>query len=312
MIDFALIGVADDRHHLFVHPVERRRAGVHVVGFSEPDASARSDFALLHPIPAFDDHRELLATARPSMVAITSPISDTPGMIIDALAAGVDVIIAPPVTTSTTDVSTLLDAVADSGRRLAVVHTWRNHPAARLARELIDQSRLGRVEGILLDAAESVSDEDLAAATREVLDLYRWFTGVTAGSVTAPPPAPPAEGEEGQLIMTVRGSGPDGDAACEVVRHRGPAETPLLVQVIGDSGAVAWEVGSGRFRSMIGEKVSPVIAAGLPGDPAQWVLTDLVRRPRPTTAAEELWTTRLTLLAGESVQSDGAPSDWQL
>jgi hypothetical protein len=63
---------------------------------------------------------------------------------------------------------------------------------------------------------------------------------------------------------------------------------------------------------MIGEKVSPVIAAGLPGDPAPWVLTDLIRRPRPTTAAEELWTTQLTLLADDSARQDGAPLDWKL
>jgi hypothetical protein len=75
---------------------------------------------------------------------------------------------------------------------------------------------------------------------------------------------------------------------------------------------VAWEVGSGRFRSMIGDRSSPVIACGLPGDPAEWVLTDLVRRPRPTSALEELLTTRICLLADESARQGGGPLDWRL
>lgn len=309
MIKFALVGVADDRHRLFVHPVRRRRAGVQVVGFSEPDESARADFTVLHPVPAFAGHRELLATAEPSMIAVAGPADTTPGVILDALAAGVDVIVAPPVATSLDGLTALADAAAESGRRLAVVHSYRHHPTARLARELIDQGRLGRIQGVTLEAAESVTAEALAAATREVLDLYRWFTGATAGSVTGPSADDDAEQ---QLLITVQGQGPDGDAVCEVVRHRGAAETPLVVQVIGDDGAVAWEVGSGRFRSMIGDQTSPVIACGLPGDPAEWVLTDLVRRPRPTTVLEELMTTRLCLLADESDRQGGVALDWRL
>src|SRR5690606_33162897 len=67
MIDLGLAGVAGDRHRLFLEPFRRRRAGVRVVGFSEPDATARDDFAVLHPAPAFADHREMLTRAGPTM-----------------------------------------------------------------------------------------------------------------------------------------------------------------------------------------------------------------------------------------------------
>ncbi len=315
MIKFALVGVADERHRLFVHPVQRRRAGVRAVGFSEPDEAARSDFALLHAIPAFADHRELLATAEPSMVAIAGPADETPGLILDALAAGVDVIVAPPVTTSSACLAALDEAAAESGRRLAVVHTYRTHPTVRLAREMIEQGRLGQVREVVLDAAESVAEDELAAATREVLELFRWFTGATAGTVSSPDAASglrQTDDVDEQLIMTVQAQGRAGDVRCEVVQARGVALSPFLVQVIGDRGAVTWEVATGRFRSVIEGRPSPMIACGLPDDPAQWVLTDLVRRPPPTTVAEELWTTRLCVLAGESTQRGGAPVDWRL
>ncbi|WP_152365947.1 Gfo/Idh/MocA family protein [Microlunatus speluncae] len=315
MINFALVGVADDRHRLFVHPVERRRAGVRAVGFSEPDERARADFSVLHTIPAFADHRELLATAEPTMVAVAAPAGDTTRVIIDALAAGVDVIVAPPVTVSAAGLDSLVDAAADSGRRLAVAHTYRNQAAVRLAREMIDQGRLGRVRQVILDAGESVSERELAAATLEALDLFRWFTGVTAGSVTSPDEASglrQTEDVDEQVIMRVDGRATAGPARYEVVRSRGLDLTPFLIQVTGDRGTATWEVDTGNFRSVLRDRTSPLIPTGLPDDPSPWVLTDLVRRPRPTTTAEELWTTRIAVLAGESARQGGSTLDWRL
>lgn len=319
MIDFALVGVADGRHRLFVHPVERRRAGVHVVGYSDPDETARAEFAVLHAIPAFADHRELLVQASPSMIAIAAPATATTGVILDALGAGVDVIVAPPMASSVLELDELADAADRSGRRLAVVHTYRNHPAPRLARELLDQGKLGRVQQVVLEVAAEVSDDALAEATREVFDLYRWFTGVTSGTVSSPTGQPAGDsgdsgepGESGErVIMSVAGEGPDGAAACEVVRHGAAAGTTLVVHLIGDQGAVAWEVGNGRFRSMIGDRPSAVIACGRPADEAQWVLTDLIRRPLPSTVAEQLLSTRISLLAAESARQGGVELEWR-
>ncbi|MFC7620226.1 Gfo/Idh/MocA family protein [Microlunatus sp. GCM10028923] len=344
MIDFALVGVADQRHRLFIHPVERRRAGVHVVGYSEPDETARAEFAVLHETPAFADHRELLEQARPSMIAVASPAAATFEVVRDALAAGVDVIVAPPLTGSLAELDQLADAATSAGLRLAVVHTYRNHPAVRLARELVDQGRLGRVREVVLEVAGEVSDADLAGASRETLELYRWFTGASEGTVTGgaaagepgrsvAEPAQPVGGAapsvngfvqaadgsvqtvgepEEQVIMTVRGTGPDGDSGCEVVRHPGTAGTALVVQLIGDEGAAAWEVRNGGFRSITGDRPSPVIACGLPADEPQWVLTDLVRRPAPSTVAEQLLSTRISLLVAESGRQGGAELEWRL
>ncbi|GAB3743097.1 Gfo/Idh/MocA family protein [Microlunatus parietis] len=316
MIDFALVGVADERHRLFVHPVERRRAGVHVVGYSEPDETARAEFAVLHETPAFAGHRELLDGAKPTMIAVASPVEVTAEVVRDALAAGVDVIVAPPLTGSLAEVDRLAEAATAGGRRLAVVHTYRNHPAFRLARELFDQGRLGRIREVVLEAAAEVADDALAAATREVLELFRWFTGVTEGTVTGGVGAGTTVRQTGEteelVIMSVRGSGPDGDALAEVIRHPSAAGDTVVVQLIGDEGAVAWEVGNGRFRSMIGDRPSAVIACGLPADEAQWVLTDLIRRPAPSTVAEQLLSTRISLLADESARQGGAELRWRV
>lgn len=311
MIDFALVGVADGRHRLFLHPVERRRAGVHVVGYSEPDETARAEFAVLHETPAFTDHRELLDAAKPTMIAVASPAAATFGIVRDALAAGTDVIVAPPLTAALTELDQLAEAATAAGRRLDVVHTYRNHPAARLARELYDQGRLGRLREVVLEVAGEVSDEAVAGATLEVLELFRGFTGATAGTVTAGVGQPLGDAEE-QVTLSVRGSGPDGDVVCEVVRHPPAAGTTLVVQLIGDQGAVAWEVGNGRFRSMIDDRPSAVIACGLPADEPQWVLTDLIRRPVPSTVGEQLLSTRISLLAAESARQDGAELEWRV
>jgi len=318
MIDLGLAGVAGDRHRLFLEPFRRRRAGVRVVGFSEPDATARDDFAVLHPAPAFADHREMLTRAGPTMIAIADAGEATGVIARDALAAGADVIIAPPLVVPPGRLDDLAALATRYGRRLTMAYGHRNHPAARLARELVGQGRLGQVRRLVLDVSAAVPDERTTVAAAEVLDLFRRLTGVTGGTVSGSVGVRADGDAEQEVVMTVTGTGPSGEVSCAVVRQTGPvdreapAESPYLIRLAGESGEVAWEVTTGRFRSVIEEVVSPVISAGLPGDPAPWVLTDLIRRPEPSTPGQELLPTRLCLLAEESTQRGGAALEWRL
>lgn len=322
MIRVGLIGAADPRHRWFLAAAERRRAGIRIADFSEPDAALRQELAWRYSLPGQPDHRALLAMSAPSLVAVAQR-SDAGQAVIDALRHGADVVAAPPVCDTLSGLETIAGLV-ESGRRVTAAHTYRGHPASRLAKELIDSDRLGRVELVALLAASDRDQRELRRAVLEGLDLFLWLTGATSGAISAVTARHPARREDlpetraafGELTMIATATNPTGqaDVIFEVRKRPNAAETPEeVIQIVGTTGAMEWDVRTGLLRSALDGADPVAVSCGRLDQTAEWVLNNLLRRSRPViSTAHSLATTRMLLLAERSRQLDGKPQAWQL
>lgn len=281
-IALALIGVTEPRHRWFLAAAERRRAGVRVVGFSEADADARASCELRTGLAGYADPLSLMQAIAPELVAITGG-PDPAAVALEIVRAGVDVLLTPTAAISPTALDALLDAARTSGRRVSPVHTYRSHPASRLAKELLVSGRLGRLELVSLVLPSAVVGEAAAEVVVEVLDLFGWLTDEHAELVTRAVHPDPADTDFGELIMVVEPN--DTTEVVIEIRRGGDAKAPVL-QVVGDQGAVEWDIQTGLFRSALADKPPVTVSAGRPAGQPDWVLNHLIRAARlePTTA----------------------------
>lgn|GEM_PF-3527872 len=314
MIRLGLIGVADPRHRLFLAALLRRRAGVRVVGLGEADPALREEFAVAHDVPAWADHRELLTAARPSLVAVAVP--DPGPVVIDALGAGADVLVAPPVCLRSDELAAIGESVRTTGRRVTAVATHRGHPAARTAKELVDAGRLGRPDLVTVIIGPQHDAERLPVTIGEAIDLFGWLTGARPGAARAVSADQAAVDDDphdatafGQLIMTVDGKAGGGTAVLEVRCRPDVAASSTIVQVAGADGAVEWDVGSGLLRSAVNGKEPVTVACGPFREPAEWVLNSLLRKPHPEIGTDETLASAASWLALAGAPGDLPPGD---
>lgn len=320
MIRIGLIGAADPRHQWFLAAAERRRAGVQIADFSEPAAALRKELAWRYELPGRPDHRALLAAAVPSLVAVAQESGAGPA-VLNALGHNADVLVAPPVCDTLAELEAIAKLVPESGRRLTAAHTYRGHPASRLAKELIDTGRLGRVEVVALLAAADGDEPELRRATLEGLDLFLWLTGASSGTISAVTDRHPARTEDprqigaafGELTMIATAPNPTAEVRFEVRSRSNAAEAPQVIQIVGSAGEVEWNVRTGLLRSDL-DGADPVsISCGRFDQPAEWVLNNLIRRSQPVISTEHsLATTRMLLLAERSRQLGGELHTWRL
>ena len=296
MITVGLIGAADPRHDWFLAALQRRRAGVRILGLSDPDPALREEFGHQYELRTWADHGELLAVARPSLVAVAQP--DAGRTVIDSLRAGADVLVMPPICTTVAELDEITELVGSTGRRVTAVHPYRGHPAVRTAKELVDSGKLGRPDLISLIIGPDCTGDEFDQAVIEVVHLFGWLTGVTSGAPGAGADDPQEAAAFGELIMRFDGVAANGRAATLEVRRSELATGARIVQVAGDAGAVEWEAGSGLLRSSVDGREPTTVACGPFADPAEWVLTHLLRKPRPLiTTDQSLTTARLALSA---------------
>lgn len=295
MIRVGLVGAADPRHRWFLAALHRRRAGVRIVGLSDPDPVVREAFEQQYELPTWADHRELLAAARPSVVAVAQ--RDAGRTVIDALRAGADVLVIPPVCGTAAELDEIAGLTRSTGRRVTAVHTYRGHPATRTAKELVDSGKLGRPDLVSLIIGPDCNGEELKRAGSEAIDLFGWLTGVWSGTSGAGGDDPDDAAAFGQLILTVDGVAADGAPATLEVRRSELAAGARILQVAGDTGAVEWDASSGLLRSSVDGREPATVSCGPFADPAEWVLTNLLRKPRPVISTEQSLATSRTVLA---------------
>jgi predicted dehydrogenase len=316
MIRLGLVGADDPRHRWFLAALHRHRAGVRIVGLSEPDPALREDLAGQYDLPSSPDHQGLLEKAAPSMLAVAQ--RDAGRVVIDGLRQNVDVMVAPPVCETFAELETIADLVVSTGRRVTAAHTYRGHPATRTAQELIDNGHLGRPGLVSLIVGADCTEDRLRLAIMEAIDLFTLATGAQSGTVTAAADgqASAEDLEEarafGELILTVTAPGTvDGEGAVLEVRRRSDLAAGFeILQIAGDSGAVEWDVRSGLLRSAIGGREPVTVACGTFSQPAEWVLNNLIRKPNPVVSTEHsLATTRIWLAVEAARLGVGEPID---
>lgn len=339
MINYAVVGLSDPRHRHLLAPLTRRRAGIRPVAVADPGASAApqspsgeetlSRVSADARVPAFTDHQVLLAEAAPSLVGVALPSGAFP-VVRDAVAAGADILALPPLADSPAELAELASLV-DGGAGVTAVHTWRGHQTSTVAAELLERGSLGQLSGVALTLAADLGEADVTAATYEVIDLFLLLTGAETGTVRIPVDGAGDEagdradhGSAGErLRLEVAAASRTGvpvrlevwqatesDASAGLVPGL-PPQNAYLVQVIGSTGSVEWDVRSGRLASAIDGREPVLLSCGLPDREADWVLASLVRSSsRPLSGHDALVSTRILLAAKDSEQAGGESRPW--
>ncbi|HEY9292449.1 MAG TPA: Gfo/Idh/MocA family oxidoreductase [Microlunatus sp.] len=300
MIKIGLVGAADARSRWFLAAARRRRAGVRIVGLSEPDPTVREEAARLLDLPAWQDHLSMLDAVAPNLVAVAQ--ADPGRVVIDALRHNADVLVLPPLCGTAAELDSIVELAATTGRRVSAAVTYRGHPATRTAQELI--KRLGRVElvSLLVDAA---SDE-ARTSILEAMDVFRVLTGAPIDRVTMITDGHPAREDDpaelrtgfGELILVGSADAAADAPAFEVRRRPDDAGHREVIQIVGDEGAVEWDTRTGTLRSALAGRDPVTVSCGAP-DQAEWLLNNLIRRREPLISTEYSAALTRALLSAE-------------
>jgi len=119
----------------------------------------------------YTDYRELLADASVDAVSITTHINDHRDIAVDALRSGKHVLLEKPMAPTVEDCDRILEAARESEGLFMVGHICRFDPRVALAKQAIDEGRLGRI--ISMHARRNLSK----AIGREVLDKVSALMG---------------------------------------------------------------------------------------------------------------------------------------
>lgn len=120
---------------------------VELVAVCDPDAGRLAAAEASHGVPGFADHQELLREIRPDVVHITTPHHTHAQIAIDALGAGVNVILEKPLAHSREAGHRLVAAAEASSARIAVCLQNRYNAPVQAAHELLAGGELGAVLG---------------------------------------------------------------------------------------------------------------------------------------------------------------------
>jgi len=214
----------------------------------------------------YTDYRELLANPAVEAISITTHIDDHRDIALDALRAGKHVLLEKPMAPTVADCDRIVEAAQQSSGLFMVGHICRFDPRVVLARQAIEQGRVGRI--VSMHARRNLSK----AIGREVLDkisalmgdgihdadLMLWFTQAKPVSVYAQEVHPGTRRYPDAAWAMMRLD--DGAlGVIESVWHL-PESTPYAIdarmEVIGTEGALYVNCGEAGLEIHASEGVS--------------------------------------------------------
>jgi UDP-N-acetylglucosamine 3-dehydrogenase len=117
-----------------------------LVAVADPDPEARGRALAGSQAMEFSDWRDLIEDADElDAISITCPSEHHAEVAIEALAAGLHVLVEKPIATTLPDALRMRGAAIEADRKLMVGHVERFNPAVEKLRELVADGRLGRV-----------------------------------------------------------------------------------------------------------------------------------------------------------------------
>lgn len=112
---------------------------------TDPDRLRHAEDA--EGVPGFADHRDLLEQLRPEVVHVCTPHDQHVPVAIDALDAGVDVLLEKPVAHTMAEAQRLADHAATSSAQVGVCFQNRYNHSSQVIRRLFDDGEAGAVRG---------------------------------------------------------------------------------------------------------------------------------------------------------------------
>ena len=196
----------------------------------------------------YTDYHQLLADPDVDVVSVTTHINDHRQIAIDALRAGKHVLLEKPMAPTVADCDQIVKAAEEASGLFMVGHICRFDPRVALAKEAIEQGRIGKIVSMharrnLSKAIGSMVLNDISALMGDGIhdaDLMLWFSQANVQTVYA------------QEVHPGKNKYPDGGwsiarldngavAVVESVWHL-PESTPYAIdarlEVIGTEGAL--------------------------------------------------------------------------
>jgi predicted dehydrogenase len=119
--------------------------GATVVAVADPDEQAARARIGRRPIDWACDHRALLERGDIDAISICTPSEHHAAVAMDALRAGLHVLVEKPIATTLEDALRMAATARSQGRKLMVGHVERFNPAVAKLAELVGEGRIGRV-----------------------------------------------------------------------------------------------------------------------------------------------------------------------
>ncbi|WP_066514656.1 Gfo/Idh/MocA family protein [Curtobacterium ammoniigenes] len=120
---------------------------VELVAVCDTDPGRLEAATAAHGVAGFDDHQRMIEAEHPDVVHVTTPHAEHAAIAIDALRAGVDVLLEKPLAHSRGAGARVVDAAAESGARLGVCFQNRYNTPVVAAKQLLESGALGPVLG---------------------------------------------------------------------------------------------------------------------------------------------------------------------
>jgi UDP-N-acetylglucosamine 3-dehydrogenase len=196
----------------------------------------------------YTDYRQLLDDPAVDIVSITTHIQDHRAIAIDALGAGKHVLLEKPMAPSAEDCDQILAAARQSRGLFMVGHICRFDPRTALAKQAIDEGRIGRIISMharrnLSKAIGKVVCDSISALMGDGIhdtDLMLWFSRARVKSVYAQEVHPDQckYPEGGWAMMRL-----DNDAVAVVesvwyLPETTPYQIDARMEIIGTQGAL--------------------------------------------------------------------------
>jgi predicted dehydrogenase len=119
--------------------------GAEVVAIVEPDETVARARVGRRPIAWFADHEQLFERGDVDAVSVCTPSTHHARVAMDALRAGLHVLVEKPIATSLEDALRMAAAARAADRKLMVGHVERFNPAVAKVAALIEEGRIGTV-----------------------------------------------------------------------------------------------------------------------------------------------------------------------
>ncbi len=157
------------------------RQGISLVAIADADNAGREQSQRrTSALRAYADYRAMLERERPDLVCVAPRQADQhEAMLLASLAAGAHVFCEKPLVCSPDQADRVLAAAAERGRRVAVAHQMRLHPAVTAVANLLAEGRLGELVHLRGWGKQDqrAGGEDLMVLGTHVFDLMRLLAG---------------------------------------------------------------------------------------------------------------------------------------
>lgn len=196
----------------------------------------------------YTDYREMLRDPEIDVVSVTTHIYDHCQIAIDALRSGKHVLLEKPMAPTVAECDQIIKAAEEAGGLFMVGHICRFDPRVVMAKEAIEQGRIGRI--ISMHARRNLSKaigqmvlDDISALMGDGIhdaDLMLWFSQAKVKSVYAQE-VHPGQNKYPDGGWSIARLDNDAVAVVESVWHL-PETTPYTIdarmEIIGTEGAI--------------------------------------------------------------------------